>query len=125
MATQSQHRVKARGNRAFLDEIDASARADWAVVVAFYTAVHLIEDVRAGGSRHSLNHRERLDFVRVHHRAIFVQFQHLYTRSLLARYDSNAAFYRRFANADIRSVVIDGWLAAIKGYVAGLTSPAP
>ena len=59
------------------------------------------------------------------HRAIHPDFQKLYNASRLARYDANALFYHQFANADIRSVVIDGWLAAIEGYVAGLTSPAP
>ena len=47
MPTQNQHRTKARGNRDFLREIDPAARADWAVTVAFYTAVHLVEEVRA------------------------------------------------------------------------------
>ena len=56
MAAQSQHEVKARNNRDFLREIDATVRADWAVVVAFYTAVHLVERLRAQAGEHSTNH---------------------------------------------------------------------
>ncbi len=47
MATQSLHQVKARNNRDFLSEIDATVRGDWAVVVAFDTADHLVERLRA------------------------------------------------------------------------------
>ena len=125
MPTQSQHRTKARGNRDFLSEIDPSARSDWAVVVAFYTAVHLVEQVRAVGGEHSKNHKDRIDYLGIHHRAIAAQFYMLYSASRLSRYDSNADFYAQFANADIQAVVIDGWLAAVETYVAGLSPATP
>lgn len=125
MPTQSQHRTKARGNRDFLREIDTAARADWAVVVAFYTAVHLVEGVRAMAGEHSLSHRERVDYVGSHHRPIASAFYELYFASRVARYDPNSAFYQQFANADIQTVVIDGWLALVEAYVDGLATPTP
>ena len=123
MPTQSQHRTKARGNRDFLREIDPAARADWAVTVAFYTAVHLVEGVRATIGQHSVNHRDRLSHVGSRHRAIASEFHELYYASLAARYEANSDFYAQFANADIQAIVIDGWLAAVENYVAGLSVP--
>lgn len=125
MANLSQHRVKARGNREFLREINPLLRGDWAVVVAFYTAVHLVEQLRALAGGHSKSHQHRLEYLQADHRAIHGDFQRLYFASRLARYDSNSQFYQQFANADIQAVVIDGWLTAVETYVTGLTTLTP
>ena len=46
MPNSRQHRDKATHNRSFLSTIDVSRFPDWAVVAAFYAAVHLVERLR-------------------------------------------------------------------------------
>ena len=93
------------------------------MTVAFYTAVHLVEEVRAAVGEHSVNHRDRLSHVGSRLRAIASEFYELYYASLVARYEANGDFYAQFANADVQAVVIDGWLAAVEAYVDGLATP--
>lgn len=47
MPNQDQHRKKAESNRKFLASISLDDHPDWVVVAAFYTAVHLVERLRA------------------------------------------------------------------------------
>jgi hypothetical protein len=47
MPSADQHRNKANSNRKFLDGISLEDFPDWVVVAAFYTAVHLIEELLA------------------------------------------------------------------------------
>jgi hypothetical protein len=86
-------------------------------VVAFYTAVHLIERLRALDGSHSTDHQTRLIYVQSNHRPIHDDFKQLYNASLLARYDSNSDFFAKFANSDVKTVLIDQHLTAIEKYV--------
>ena len=47
MPSADQHRHKAERNRKFLDSISREEFPEWVVVGAFYTAVHLVERLRA------------------------------------------------------------------------------
>lgn len=123
MPTASQHKIKAEGNRRHLGTINVTDHADWAVVVAFYTAVHLVERVRAGDqglgtkSRHSGDHYDRLNYVQTHHRPIHDPFRQLWNLSKIARYEANARFYDQVSSDDVKARVIDGWLVAVERYV--------
>ena len=64
MPSASQHQSKAERNRKFLDSISIDDFPEWVVVAAFYTAVHLVERLRAeAGDGHSISHEDRLDYV--------------------------------------------------------------
>ena len=64
MPSADQHRIKAERNRRFLATIPLDDFPDWVVVAAFYTAVHLIERLRAAaGDGDSISHEDRLDYV--------------------------------------------------------------
>jgi len=45
MPSASEHQIKASHNRAFLNSITDPAFCDWMAVAAFYTAVHLVEQL--------------------------------------------------------------------------------
>lgn len=69
MPNSSQHRERAEHNQAFLDTVSVERFPDWATVVAFYTAVHLVERLRTTlksaepHQQHSKDHQDRLAFV--------------------------------------------------------------
>jgi hypothetical protein len=117
MPNQSQHQNKAKNNRQFLDSFDWNAHPDWAAVVAFYTAVHLIERLRALDGHDSENHQDRLQYVQANHRAIHYEFHELLNASKLARYEANSVFHNQLSNFQIKDVVIGDWLVAIEKYV--------
>src|SRR5262249_12626607 len=118
MPNRNQHRVKAENNRRFLNQIDPADNPEWSVVVAFYTAVHLVEQLLAERAGHSKDHQERLEFVQHEHPQIHSDYQQLYNVSRLARYESRQDFFRQFSAEDVREKIIDGWLARIERYVA-------
>lgn len=123
MPTGSQHLTKAKSNRQFLASIDRNTAADWAVVVAFYTAVHRIEQLRyhddQANGPHSKSHDDRLYYIMQHHQYIYSAFANLYTLSRLARYDSNADFYAKLPNEDVDAKVIP-LLVKVEQYVDGI-----
>ena len=118
MPNRNQHKVKAENNRRFLDTIDPTGDPEWAVVVAFYTAVLLVEQLFADQGGHSKDHQERLEFVQHMHPDIHTEYQQLYNVSRLARYESRADFFRQFSTDDVRDKIVNGWLARIERYVA-------
>lgn len=116
MPNASQHENKAKHNRQFLETIDCGTTSDWAAVVAFYTAVHVIERLRALDGDHSKDHQDRLQYVATHHRTIHTEFHGLLNASYLARYQANATFFGQISNDDVKSNLIDRFLVAIEGY---------
>jgi len=60
MPAESQHQNKATHNRQFLDSINTDDYPDWVVVAAFYTAVHLVERLRAANRHGDRTSHERL-----------------------------------------------------------------
>ena len=125
MARATEHQTKAEDNRQFLDSFDAQVHACWAAVVAFYTAVHLIEQLRALDGQHSADHQDRLGHVQSSHRSIHDNFKQLFNSSLVARYGSNSAFFAKFTNDEVKGILIDTHLVAIEQYVIKFIAEHP
>ena len=118
MPSASKHETKAASNRRFLDGFrDTTTAADWAAVVAFYTAVHLVERIRALENDHSRDHRHRNEYILRNHRTIHADFHGLYNVSLLARYESNDKFYKQLTPEQVWTVLVDQYLLRIEEYV--------
>jgi hypothetical protein len=128
MPNSRQHKDKAAHNRAFLATINVQDFPDWAVVVAFYTAVHLAERLRTllpnASDQHSTTHQDRLEFVQKHHRAIHTEFHELFNASLIARYQTVASFGAQFSPGDVQKTLIDQYLVNIEQHVVH-KFPAP
>jgi hypothetical protein len=106
MRTIAEHLEKARHNLAFLNTIDVAddAFADWAIVVLFYRALHLVSAViHSEGKDHGSSHKQRQDVVQ----AVFApptaqSYEWLYTRSRAVRYEevtSTASEFQRLLNS--------------------------
>jgi hypothetical protein len=118
MPSRDQHRNKAEHNRRFLATISIDDYPDWVVVAAFYAAVHLVEQLRAGlGEGDSTSHEERLAYVQERHPKIHTAYHILQNASMLARYESNSAFFAQFQPQDIRDRVLGQFLPHIEQYV--------
>ncbi|MBY0456455.1 MAG: hypothetical protein K2V38_03900 [Gemmataceae bacterium] len=118
MPKASEHKTKAAHNRRFLDGIDRDGFPDWAAVAAFYTAVHLVERVRAAsGDGHSEGHDDRLSYVANNHGEIHTAYHILQNASMLARYQSRGDFFNQFQPEDVQQRLVDQFLAAIDAYV--------
>lgn len=120
MPKASEHKTKAAHNRQFLSGITVADYPEWAAVVAFYTAVHLVERVRAASDHgHSRDHDDRLTYVATVLGEIHTAYTILQNVSMLARYGARAAFFSQFQAEDVQSRLIDDYLAAIDAYVRG------
>jgi len=118
MPTADQHRIKAARNREFLATIPLDGHPDWAVVVAFYTAVHAAERLRAAaGHGDSTGHADRLAYIQSRHPDIHTHYHVLQNASMLARYQSNADFFNQFQPDDIPEQIIARRLDPIEAYV--------
>lgn len=127
MPNSKQHREKADHNRAFLATIDVSTFPDWASVVAFYAAVHLVERLRAKTNDHSINHEDRINFLhgRSYRSTIFAAYHVLFNASLIARYETASSFATQFAASEVQTILIDKHLVAIESFVAAAFAPTP
>jgi hypothetical protein len=107
MNTLAEHLTKARHNLAFLNTIDVTddTFADWAIVVLFYRALHLVSAViHTHGRDHGNSHAERQRQVD----AIFPSgtaqsYRRLRSRSRVVRYEqvrSTAADFGRLLTSD-------------------------
>jgi hypothetical protein len=131
MPNAAEHRAKYALNRAFLDTGLAAVQPEWAAVVAFYAAVHLIERLAAAEPRGPVHHRthaQREDYLRRHrqHRVLLADYLALQIASEISRYGTASQFSTRFSAATVQSHLIDTHLVAIETYVtAYFTPPAP
>jgi len=117
MPSANQHRNKAERNRSFLDSISIEEFPEWVVVAAFYTAVHIIERLRAAaGDGHSVSHEDRLDYVQHRLTTIHSAYHILQNVSMLARYQSVADFFGQFQPDDVTDKIISR-LVQIEKYV--------
>jgi hypothetical protein len=118
MPRADQHRIKAEQNKKFLGTITLDDYPDWVVVVAFYTAVHCAERLRAfAGHGDSTGHEDRLRYIQLEHPDIHTHYHILQNASMLARYQSNADFFEQFQPEDIPKKIIDERLKPIEEYV--------
>lgn len=121
MPSADQHRSKAERNRRFLNSISLHDFPEWVAVVAFYTAVHLVEQIRAKAhDGDSTSHEDRLEYVQ--HRlpaAIHSAYQILQNVSMLARYQSTADFFAQFQPEDVDREIVNTRLVQIEDFVKG------
>jgi hypothetical protein len=118
MPNADQHRNKAQRNRRFMETISLDDFPVWVVVAAFYTAVHLVERLRAaGGDGDSTSHEDRLDYVQHRHPRMHTAYHILQNASLLARYQSQADFFDQFQPQDVTERIVDRFLAEVERYV--------
>ncbi len=85
-------------------------------IVAFYTAVHLVEKLRAYVGEHSNDHQERSGAVRRNYKPIQTAYHELFNNSLIARYSSCGKF--TLTIAQVKSLLVDQYLVAIEKYVS-------
>jgi len=85
-------------------------------IVAFYTAVHLVEKLRAYENEHSRNHEERNEYVRVKHKRIHTAYHELFNQSVLARYHTLGKF--TLTREQVKLILVDKHLVQIEKYVA-------
>jgi hypothetical protein len=118
MPSADQHRTKAESNRKFLATISRDDHPDWVVVAAFYTAVHVVERLRAAcGDGDSTDHDDRLAYIQQRHPDIHTAYYILQNASMLARYQSNSTFFKQFQRETIKERLIEQYLPAIESYV--------
>ena len=130
MPNSSEHREKYDLNRAFLDTGLATAQPEWAAVVAFYAAVHLVERLAAAEPRGPVHHRTHAKrdaylLRHPHHSAVMNDYRLLRTASELSRYGTLRQFRNRYTAATVQSQLIDTHLVAIEQYVTAFFAPPP
>lgn len=89
MASETDHiRLANRNHDILLQLVDGGAFLDWAVTVAFYKALHVVEAVFCNDlGVHSTSHAEREKTLKIaRYRSIFRNHGHLLTASRVARY---------------------------------------
>jgi len=100
MNTIAQHLEKARHNLAFLNTMDVGddTFADWAIVVLFYRALHLVSAViHSHGRDHGTTHGQRQPRAEaVLSPAAAQSYERLYTRSRAVRYEEVTSTAREF-----------------------------
>ncbi len=119
MPRSAEHQQKAKEGYEFLEKSIGIAPPAWRVVVAFYTALHLVERLAACESLHHAKHQDRLDYVKTHkhHRAIYQDFSNLFDASLIARYGTVNNFNKAYPDDTVEEVLINKHLKKIEQYV--------
>lgn len=124
MPTDQEHGTKVAANLTFLNGPPPLVGIDstWAVTVAFYAAVHLIEQLAARDGLHHTRHTgsaSRQGYLATHaiHHVLAADLQALLAASMVARYESQAAFDQAYSAAVVQSQLIDGCLARIQAHV--------
>lgn len=89
--SEKEHQKKYNDNKDLLEnelEISNSTRYNWIATVAFYSALHLIEEKLATYGIHSKNHKARENMVNTYRdfKTVRVKYKMLYTWSIVARY---------------------------------------
>jgi hypothetical protein len=100
-----------------------SARSEpWAATVAFYAAVHLIEQLAARDGVHHARHvgpASRARHLAIHpvHHVLGADLSALFSASLVARYESAAAYATAYPGDTTQARLIDQCLARIESHV--------
>ena len=126
MATESDHIKLANRCHVTLKYLlaDVDNHPEWAVTVAFYKAVHIVEAVFAHEKGwHSNSHSWRLDVLKeqLNYKPIFKPFRTLYSLSRTARYledssgsGSYSSFADRMPSQKIQEKVVNGLLKTVE-----------
>ena len=116
MPTLREHAESAEQNNQLLATVTPGVSPAWCAVIAFYTAVHLVEQLSAAENLHFTNHPQRIQFLADAHPAILDPFQQLYQVGHAARYDAFNHFLPAYAEV-VQSNVLEQWLPEIKQYI--------
>src|SRR6266487_1818659 len=119
MPNSAEHDAKYRLNRALLDSGLSTMSPEWAVVVAFYAAIQLVERLAAAEARGPVHHRthaDRFRYLRAHrqHRAILRDYSALQDASEISRYGTINQFQSSYPSAAVQDQLIDVHLRAIE-----------
>jgi hypothetical protein len=127
MPTAAEHLAKATHNRRVLGLLDLAQAADWATVVAFYTALHQIERLADLDGRHHEQHIDRTAYIQRHpdHSQILLDYRRLSHAAHVARYGTRAEFARDFPATYVRRTLIESHLTVIERYVESVFAPPP
>jgi len=87
MPQETDHIRQARHNAQFLSTLGCTPYPDWAITVAFYTAIHLVEAHFARRNIDSFDHRNRRSRVSNHLQQIAPDYRLLENECRLARYE--------------------------------------
>jgi len=88
MPTEARHLNAAAHNKQLARSLLASLEGEWAAVLTFYSALHLVDSYFARAGLHPLSHEMRKEYIRrtSELRRIFADYRSLETRSRDARY---------------------------------------
>lgn len=125
MPTAAEHLAKATHNRRVLGSLDVSHAADWAAVVAFYTALHQVERLADLDGLDHEQHAARFNYLLYHpdHSQIAADYRKLADAAHVARYQSLARFTRHYPTTYVRRTLIDSHLVAVEQYVESVFAP--
>ena len=115
MPTEAEHLTQARHNMDILNSFcsgtvpyPTTAYPDWAVTLAFYTVVHLVEARLAQYGIHSTNHLQRNNEIQRRFRPIWRNYNQLQNNSRRARYEfihPTLARLRELINEDLWAIL--------------------
>ena len=119
MPDAKEHKTKADKNIAFFESFATSDSPEWKVVVAFYSALHMVERLASCEMVHNSDHHRRLAYLRSHrsHKAIYPAFTALHDASGIARYDTDGRFAKAFPGDHVQRILLDTFFARIRQYV--------
>lgn len=110
MPSEEAHQAKANHNQAFLDTVEITRFPDWAGIVAFYKALHLVEMFFARSSIDSRRvHSRRNRILQQNYPELWRHYGPMYRFSLNARYR-----YTRYNPANVRRHIIEGALRGLE-----------
>jgi hypothetical protein len=120
MPTAIEHLQKYDANRLLLDSCNGKplvhACPCWAVTVAFYAALHLVERLASRSGITNRDHTERMNYVRDDHPTITTSYRILMDAAKTARYFSRASFDAKYRNDTVQKYHIDHYLKQIEDY---------
>jgi hypothetical protein len=129
MPTDAEHQAKVQHNTATLAANGGLVATSecWAAVVAFYTALHLVERLAAQNGIHHTRHNgmgSRRMYLASHaaHNQILADYMALQSASELARYHSMAAFQAAYPTGATQTQLITGCLGRIEQYVTNFST---
>lgn len=121
MASEGDCLALAESNRRLADRLAASGDHNWAIVLVFYSALHLVTALMIREAEYSddVRHPHRARFVDDFHPMLSVNYEHLYEKSVRSRY---WPLYRADRDTYDRQVKL---LSAMRAYVEKVLSGAP